>query len=145
VRLLVVEDELRLGAALRRGLTAEGFLVDVATDPRRADANARALAAMLAVQATLVDVAPASEVLGLERGQFLHAGPPIEWSAMCGPMRGAAIGALLFEGWASTAEEAQTLAAQGGVRFAPCHHLGAVGPMAGLLSPSMAVVIVSLP
>jgi len=32
VRLLVVEDELRLGAALRRGLTAEGFLVDVATN-----------------------------------------------------------------------------------------------------------------
>ena len=32
MRLLVVEDELRLGAALRRGLTAEGFLVDVATD-----------------------------------------------------------------------------------------------------------------
>ena len=32
MRLLVVEDELRLGAALRRGLTAEGFLVDVVTD-----------------------------------------------------------------------------------------------------------------
>jgi len=32
VRLLVVEDELRLGAALKRGLTAEGMLVDVATD-----------------------------------------------------------------------------------------------------------------
>jgi len=32
VRLLVVEDEQRLGAALRRGLTAEGFLVDVAMD-----------------------------------------------------------------------------------------------------------------
>jgi two-component system, OmpR family, response regulator len=32
VRLLVVEDEVRLGAALRRGLTSEGFLVDVATD-----------------------------------------------------------------------------------------------------------------
>ncbi|MHB1475944.1 MAG: response regulator transcription factor [Dermatophilaceae bacterium] len=32
MRLLVVEDEQRLGAALRRGLTAEGFLVDVATD-----------------------------------------------------------------------------------------------------------------
>jgi DNA-binding response OmpR family regulator len=32
VRLLVVEDEQRLGAALRRGLTAEGFLVDVAAD-----------------------------------------------------------------------------------------------------------------
>jgi len=32
VRLLVVEDEPRLGAALRRGLTAEGFLVDVVAD-----------------------------------------------------------------------------------------------------------------
>ena len=32
MRLLVVEDEPRLGAALRRGLTAEGFLVDLAAD-----------------------------------------------------------------------------------------------------------------
>ena len=32
MRLLVVEDEPRLRAALRRGLIAEGFLVDVATD-----------------------------------------------------------------------------------------------------------------
>ncbi len=32
MRLLVVEDEIRLGAALRRGLSAEGFLVDVAMD-----------------------------------------------------------------------------------------------------------------
>jgi two-component system, OmpR family, response regulator len=41
VRLLVVEDELRLGAALRRGLTAEGFLVDVATDGPGGLASAR--------------------------------------------------------------------------------------------------------
>jgi two-component system OmpR family response regulator len=32
VRLLVVEDELRLGAALKRGLTAEGMVVDLSTD-----------------------------------------------------------------------------------------------------------------
>ena len=32
VRLLVVEDELRLAAALRRGLTAEGMVVDLAAD-----------------------------------------------------------------------------------------------------------------
>jgi two-component system, OmpR family, response regulator len=32
VRLLVVEDELRLGRALVRGLAAEGFVVDLATD-----------------------------------------------------------------------------------------------------------------
>ena len=32
VRLLVVEDEVRLAAALRRGLQAEGFTVDLAHD-----------------------------------------------------------------------------------------------------------------
>src|SRR5580704_11932870 len=32
VRVLVVEDERRLAAAVRRGLTAEGFVVDVAHD-----------------------------------------------------------------------------------------------------------------
>ena len=54
-----------------------GDLAAVAADPLRRDANARALAALLAVQALLVDVAPASEVLGLQPGEFLHAGPPI--------------------------------------------------------------------
>jgi two-component system, OmpR family, response regulator len=34
VRLLVVEDETRMAAALRRGLTAEGFVVDIAADGR---------------------------------------------------------------------------------------------------------------
>src|SRR5262245_17521861 len=34
VRLLLVEDEPRLGRALVRGLTAEGFVVDLATDGR---------------------------------------------------------------------------------------------------------------
>ena len=32
MRLLVVEDEVRLARALRRGLTAEGFVVDVVRD-----------------------------------------------------------------------------------------------------------------
>ena len=63
-------------------------LATVAADPRRRTANERALAAMLDVTATLVDVAPASEVLGLQRGEFLHAGPPITWERASGPMRG---------------------------------------------------------
>ena len=58
----------------------EADLVTVATDPRRPEANRKAVEAMLGVTAHLVDVAPASEVLGLEPGQFLHAGPPIEWA-----------------------------------------------------------------
>ena len=113
-------------------------LAAVMADPRRPGANAKALAAMLGAQAHLVDVRPASEVLGLERGRLLHAGPPVDWERASGPMRGALIGALLFEGWADTAEQAERLLAAGdGVSWEPCHGRGAVGPMAGVVSPSM--------
>ena len=107
-------------------------------DPRRRAANARALDAMLAARAGLVDVLPASVALGLEKGQFLHAGPPIDWDRASGPLRGALIGAMLFEGLATSPEEAErTLAAGDGVSWEPCHGRGAVGPMAGVVSPSM--------
>ncbi|MEO6509663.1 MAG: DUF1116 domain-containing protein [Nocardioides sp.] len=116
----------------------EDDLVVVATDPRRADANARALAAMLGVQATLVDVAPASEVLGLERGQFLHAGPPIGWDRAPGPLRGALMGGAALEGLVEDPEDAAALFESGdSVSLEPCHHRGAVGPMAGVVTPSM--------
>jgi hypothetical protein len=107
-------------------------------DRRRKDANAAALEAMLTAEATLVDVRPASEALGLERGQFLHAGPPVSWERASGPMRGALVGAVLFEGLADTADEAERMLASGdGLSWEPCHHRGAVGPMAGVVSPSM--------
>jgi len=110
----------------------------VMADPRRKAANAQALVAMLSAEATLVDVRPASEALGLERGHFLHAGPPIDWERASGPMRGALIGAVLFEGLAETAEQAERMLESGdGVTWEPCHHRGAVGPMAGVISPSM--------
>jgi hypothetical protein len=116
----------------------EDDLVAVATDPRRADANARALAAMLGVQATLVDVAPASEVLGLERGQFLHAGPPIGWDRAPGPLRGALMGGATLEGLVDDPEDAVALFESGtSVSLEPCHHRDAVGPMAGVVTPSM--------
>ena len=57
-------------------------------DPRReAGQRAGAVARMLAAGAELVDVRPASEALGLERGTFLHAGPPLDWDRASGPMR----------------------------------------------------------
>jgi hypothetical protein len=73
---------------------------------------------------------------------ILHAGPPIEWKRMCGAMRGGIIGALLYEGLANTPEEAEGLAGSGQIQFAPCHSRNAVGPMAGIISPSMPVMIV---
>lgn len=113
-------------------------LAAVMADPRRASANETALSRMLAAEASLVDVRPASEALGLGPGEFLHAGPPVTWERASGPMKGALIGAMLLEGLAETPEAAEAaLAAGDGVTWEPCHHRGAVGPMAGVVTPSM--------
>lgn len=88
------------------------------------------------------DVIPGFAPSGRARLLITHSGPPIEWECMCGPTRGAIISALLYEGLAATVEEAAALASSGEVEFAPCHHYHAVGPMAGIISPSMPVFIV---
>ena len=116
---------------------AEDALAAVTADRRRAAANRRALEAMLAAGAVLVDVRPAGAALGLQPGQLLHAGPPLAWDRASGPMRGALIGAMLLEGLAADPGEAERRLGSGEVEFEPCHHRGAVGPMAGVVSPSM--------
>jgi hypothetical protein len=116
---------------------SESALARVMADPRRVEANRAAVGRLLSAGAELVDVRPASEALGLKKGSFLHAGPPIGWARASGPMRGALIGAMLFEGLATTAEDAETTLAAGGVHLDPCHHHATVGPMAGVVSPSM--------
>ncbi|MEU4696016.1 DUF1116 domain-containing protein [Nonomuraea dietziae] len=112
-------------------------LARVLADPRRSAANELAVGRLLSARPQLVGVRPAADALGLERGTFLHAGPPITWERASGPMRGALIGAVLLEDMAATEEEALRLLAGGWVRLDPCHHHGAVGPMAGVVSPSM--------
>src|SRR5262245_54647954 len=102
-------------------------LAAVMGDPRRAAANATAIDRLLAVRPYLVDVRPAGEVLGLEPGTFLHAGPPITWERAAGPMRGALIGAMLLEELARTPEEAEKTLAAGHVVLDSCHHRGVVG------------------
>jgi len=115
----------------------EDALATVLLDPRRVTANQEAVARMLSATAQLTDVRPASEVLDLQPGQFLHAGPPIEWERASGPLRGALIGATILEGLADGPEAAEQLLAGGSVSWEPCHSRGAVGPMAGVVSPSM--------
>jgi hypothetical protein len=106
-------------------------------------ANATAIARIVGARPMLVDVQPAREAIPALAGRtILHAGPPIEWARMCGPMKGAVIGAILFEGWATSAATARELVDSGAITFAPCHEHGAVGPMAGIVSPSMPVLIV---
>ncbi|RPH92906.1 DUF1116 domain-containing protein, partial [candidate division KSB1 bacterium] len=79
---------------------------------------------------------------GMKKNLLLHAGPPITWDRMCGPMRGAVIGALIYEGLANDEESAEHLAASGQIEFSPCHEHNAVGPMAGIISASMPVFII---
>jgi hypothetical protein len=113
-------------------------------DPVVEQANATAVERMLAVRPVLAGVVPAREVfpeLAAERALF-HAGPPLPWQRMCGPMRAAVAGAALLEGWAATPEDAWRLAEAGGIGFAPCHSRGAVGPMAGIISASMPLIVV---
>lgn len=106
-------------------------------------ANRQAVASIKEAHPFLIDIAPAIEAIpGMHADLILHAGPPIAWENMCGPMQGAIVGALLFEGRASNEREARALAASGTLQFAPCNEYSAVGPMAGVISPSMPVHIV---
>lgn len=112
-------------------------LYQVMADPRRREANAQALERMLSAGAEVVGLRPARECLGLREDEFLHSGPPLEWDRASGPMRGALAGAVVFEGLAETLEAAEAGLADGRFSFAPCHSRDAVGPMAGVVSPSM--------
>ena len=126
-----------LGALIR----ASGMkLARLVNHPAIEAANAEAFARLLAARPVLEGVEVAREALpGMGERTIFHAGPPIAWEAMCGPMRGAIIGAAIHEGWAADAEGACRLAAGGEIAFEPCNHHGAVGPMAGVISPSMPV------
>ncbi len=106
-------------------------------------ANAKTVERFMESRPITVGVGKAIEVIpGMKPNLLLHAGPPIAWERMAGPMKGAVYGALIFEGLARSAEDAEALIQAGKVEFAPCHHYGAVGPMAGVISPSMMTYVV---
>jgi len=106
-------------------------------------ANKATVQRILQGEPVLIDVQPAGEVIkGLTRNMILHAGPPITWDRMCGPMRGAICGIAVFEGWARDLAEAEAAAAGGKYAFHPNHHFGAVGPMTGMTTMSQPVMIV---
>ena len=126
-------------------------LARVLADPRRVRANALALDQMTSAGAELVDVVPAAEAIGLPRGAFLHAGPPLTLDRASGPMLGALIGAVLLEGLADTPADAERSLREGRaadgtpITIEPCHHHRTVGPMAGVVSPSMWVFVLRDP
>ncbi|MFZ5967566.1 MAG: DUF1116 domain-containing protein [Bacillota bacterium] len=106
-------------------------------------ANEEALQRILNGQPTLIGIGTAEEVIpGMSKKKIFHAGPPITWENMSGPLRGAVIGGLIYEGLAKDEEEAVQLVQSGEITFEPCHHHDAVGPMAGVMTASMPVWII---
>jgi hypothetical protein len=106
-------------------------------------ANKAAVERMMESRPIVVGVGKAIDVIpGMRQNLFLHAGPPVTWERMAGPVKGAVYGAMIFEGMAKDATEAETLVKAGKIDFEPCHHHGAAGPMAGVVSPSMMVYVV---
>jgi Protein of unknown function (DUF1116) len=124
---------------------ADGVLQRLATQTDRiARANDAALNRLNDAHPLLTGVGVARDLIdGMETNAFLHAGPPIEWADMSGPLRGAVIGAAMYERLARNAEDAANKASQGEFEFIPCHERGAVGPMAGVVSASMPMLVVT--
>lgn len=107
------------------------------------EANRRVVQAMIDAQPVLVDVVPAHTKAPVLKGKvLLHAGPPIKWEQMTGPMQASCVGAAIFEGWTDSYEEAERMLAAGEVEFIPCHHVSAVGPMGGITSGNMPWLVV---
>ncbi|MGH9102136.1 MAG: DUF1116 domain-containing protein [Acidimicrobiales bacterium] len=118
-------------------------VAELLTDPEVDAANRTAMDRFMRVRPMLSDIGPAGQLVpGFGGRMLLHAGPPVERGRIPGPMRGALVGATLFEGWASSEAEAERLVAGGGIELLPAHHLGCVAPMAGVVSPSMPVWMV---
>lgn len=129
--------DVRLLAALDACLGPDGGVrADIAAATRRS------VERLLQAKPTIVGIGTAlADIPGMRKNLVLHAGPPGEWERMSGPTRGAVMGGLVYEGLAKNPEEAARLAAAGAIEFAPCHHHGTVGPMAGIVTASMPVWI----
>jgi Protein of unknown function (DUF1116) len=120
-------------------------LASLINEPDIEQANRIAFTRCLDARPVLVDAVLARDALPALRDErrILHAGPPIDWERMCGPVQGAIAGAMVYEGWAATPDDAMAQAAAGRVAFGPAHDHGAVGPMAGIISPSMPLWMVA--
>ena len=119
-------------------IAALSRLEDPAVAERIDAANQVALERILSAQPFLEGFGQAIDTVpGMTEKTILHAGPPIEFPRMSGPMKGAVTGALVFEGLAKDVDEAFELAASGEITFSPCHEHQSVGSMAGVTSASM--------
>jgi len=110
----------------------------------RADANAKTFKKLVAADPVLVDVQRAIDVVpGMTRNTVLTSGPPLPWTEYTGGQKNAIIGGALFEGLASSAEEASRRIESGAIVVSGCHDHGCVGSLAGIYTASMPVFVVA--
>ena len=105
-------------------------------------ANQTVLQRLTEAQPFLVDCLPAAQAIGLSGRTVLHAGPPLPWERACATVQAAICCAVRYEGWATDDATARDMVQQGEIRIGPCHHRAAVGPMTGIITPSMPVLVV---
>ncbi len=77
----------------------------------------------------------------LRNKTILHSGVPLSPSKMCNTMLNAIYGAIIYEGWADDFNAAKSILNSGEIKLGSAHNYSALGPMAGIISPSMPVMI----
>jgi hypothetical protein len=112
--------------------------LELLNDPRIEKANSKAFEIINKAEPTLVGVKYAHEVVpNLDKYTIGHAGPPLKWNDMCGPLQGAVLGGIVYEGLANNLEDAEKLVKDNKIKFVSNHSIGCVGPMTGIITYSM--------
>ena len=106
------------------------------------EANKIAVERLMSVEPVLTDIDMALNVIpGMTPHTILHAGPSITWNRMCDPMKRAVKGALILEGLAKNDKSAAKLMKTKKITLSANHTHGSVGPMTGIISASMPVIV----
>ena len=112
--------------------------LDILNDPRIEAANQKAFEIINKAEPTLVGVKYVNQVVpNMDKYTIGHAGPPLKWEDMCGPLQGAILGGIVYEGLANNLDDAEKLVKSKKVKLVSNHSMGCVGPMTGIITYSM--------
>jgi hypothetical protein len=107
------------------------------------DANEAAFERLTKADPVLVAIQPAIDVVpGMTRETILTSGTPMRWLEFSGGQRDAIIGGALYEGLATSPEDAISKLAAGDITVNSCHEHDCIGSVAGIYTASMPVFVV---
>ncbi|WP_028267856.1 oxamate carbamoyltransferase subunit AllG family protein [Arthrobacter sp. MA-N2] len=105
----------------------------------------RAATAIMSVEPRWTGMTTLETVLpeAKRRKWLLHAGPPFSsWAEVPEPLRNSAMQACQLEGWADSEDESLRLLSNGDITLEPAQNHDCVVPLAGVISPGMALHVV---